>query len=124
MSLYRDSLATPRELPEAEVRVANAGHSARAWRSFFYAFFGYFALSLIVWSGIWTSHPSSVTTCGCGDGSLVTWFLAWPAYALTHGLSQFFSTFANTPRASTCWRTRVPPGSGSCLLPSRGSSVL
>ena len=59
---------------------------------------GYTVLSLFVWSGIWTSHPTSVTTCGCGDGSLFTWFLAWPQYALAHGLDPFFSTFVNHPQ--------------------------
>ena len=27
---------------------------------------------------VWSSHPTSTTTCGCGDTSLMTWFLAWP----------------------------------------------
>ncbi len=55
-------------------------------------------LSLLVWSGIWTSHPSSVTTCGCGDVSQFSWFLAWPPYAITHDLNPFFSTFVNHPQ--------------------------
>jgi hypothetical protein len=93
------SLATTGKLPEAGVpRFVKPRNSARPWRSIFYAGVGYSILSLIVWSGIWTTHPTSVTTCGCGDSSLVTWFLAWPAYALTHGLNPFFSTFANHPQ--------------------------
>ncbi len=92
-------LAAPREPPEAgSPRLVKRRYSARPWRSIFYAGVGYSILSLIVWSGIWTTHPTSVTTCGCGDNSLVTWFLAWPAYALSHGLNPFFSTFANHPQ--------------------------
>jgi hypothetical protein len=52
----------------------------------------YLVLSVIVWRGIWTSHPTTVTTCGCGDSSLFTWFLEWPAYAISHGMSPLYST--------------------------------
>jgi len=52
----------------------------------------YLFISLIVWSNVWKGHPTSTTTCGCGDISLVTWFLEWPAYALSHGLNPLYST--------------------------------
>ena len=52
----------------------------------------YSVLSLVVWWNVWTSHPTSTTTCGCGDASLFTWFLEWPAYALEHGNDPFYST--------------------------------
>lgn len=52
----------------------------------------YLVLAVIVWWHIWSTHPTSVTTCGCGDSSLFTWFLEWPAYALSHGLDPFYST--------------------------------
>jgi hypothetical protein len=58
---------------------------------------GYLLLSLFVWSNVWTSHPTSVTTCGCGDSSLFTWYMEWPAYAIAHGLDPFFSTAMNYP---------------------------
>ena len=51
----------------------------------------YLILSLIIWSHIWTSDPTTTFTCGCGDGSLVTWFLEWPAYAISHGLNPLYS---------------------------------
>ena len=44
---------------------------------------GYLALALAVWWNVWSSHPTSTTTCGCGDTSLMTWFLAWPAHAIS-----------------------------------------
>jgi hypothetical protein len=53
---------------------------------------GYLALSVVLWWHVWSSHPSSVTMCGCDDPSLFVWFLEWPAYALAHGHNPFFST--------------------------------
>jgi len=57
----------------------------------------YLALALVLWSGVWLHHPTSTSTCGCGDTSLLTWFMAWPAYALRHGDALFFSTRALHP---------------------------
>ncbi len=56
------------------------------------SFAGYLALSVLVWWGAWSTHPTSVTTCGCGDTSLFLWFLEWPAYAMAHGHNPFYST--------------------------------
>lgn len=53
---------------------------------------GYACLSLVVWWNVWSSHPASTTTCGCGDTSLFLWFIEWPAYALAHGLNPLYST--------------------------------
>jgi hypothetical protein len=52
----------------------------------------YLLLAVLVWWNVWSSHPTSTTTCGCGDSSLFTWFLEWPAYALSHGLNPLYST--------------------------------
>ncbi len=51
----------------------------------------YLAAAVVLWWHVWTSHPAAITTCGCGDTSLFTWFLAWPAYALSHGHSVLWS---------------------------------
>lgn len=56
------------------------------------AFVAYLALSVLMWWHVWSSHPTGVTTCGCGDASLFLWFLEWPAYALAHGHNPFYST--------------------------------
>jgi hypothetical protein len=58
---------------------------------------GYLALSLVAWWNVWTTHPTSTTTCGCGDSSLFTWFIEWPAYAMTHGLDVLHSTAVGHP---------------------------
>jgi hypothetical protein len=52
----------------------------------------YLALSGLLWWHVWSTHPTSVTTCGCGDPALFLWFLEWPAYALAHGHNPFYST--------------------------------
>jgi hypothetical protein len=57
----------------------------------------YLLLSAIVWSNVWTTSPSSVTTCGCGDTSLFIWFLEWPAYAISHGLNPLHASAAGYP---------------------------
>jgi hypothetical protein len=58
----------------------------------------YVALAGALWSGVWFHHPTSTATCGCGDTSLLTWFMSWPAYAITHGHSLLFSTRALHPQ--------------------------
>lgn len=52
----------------------------------------YLAVSVGLWWHVWTSHPTTTFTCGCGDPALFLWFLAWPAYAIAHGQSLFYST--------------------------------
>jgi hypothetical protein len=52
----------------------------------------YLVLSVLVWWHVWTNHPSSTTICGCGDPSVFTWFIEWPAYAIAHGHNPLYST--------------------------------
>jgi len=56
------------------------------------AFGAYLALSIVLWWHVWSTHPTTVTICGCDDPSLSVWFLEWPAYALAHGHNLFYST--------------------------------
>ena len=67
------------------------------WRGVVVAAVGYLLVSMVVWWNVWTSHPTSTTTCGCGDTSLFTWFLDWPAYAAAHGLNPMYSTAIHVP---------------------------
>lgn len=53
---------------------------------------GYLVLSVAMWWHVWSGHPASTATCGCGDPALFLWFIAWPAYALAHGHNPFFAT--------------------------------
>ncbi|MGO8873603.1 MAG: hypothetical protein ACLQPH_19810 [Acidimicrobiales bacterium] len=61
------------------------------------ALVAYSLISVFIWSNVWTTSPSSVTTCGCGDTSLFTWFLEWPAFAISHGLNPLHSSAAGYP---------------------------
>ena len=51
----------------------------------------------MLWWGVWSTHPSTTTTCGCGDAARFLWFFEWPAYALTHGHSPLYSTWLFHP---------------------------
>ena len=73
-------------------------HATRSrWTAHGLAALLYLVLALVLWSGVWLHHPTSTSTCGCGDTSLLTWFMAWPAYALRHGDALLFSTRALHP---------------------------
>ena len=67
------------------------------WTAHGLATAAYLVLAVAVWWGVWSGHPTTTSTCGCGDTSLLTWFMAWPAYALRHGGGLFFSTRALHP---------------------------
>lgn len=69
-----------------------------AARAFAAASFGYLCVSLVIWWHVWSGHPASTVTCGCGDPALFLWMLEWPAYALTHGHSLFYSSSMFHPK--------------------------
>ncbi len=78
---------------------------------------GYIVLSLALWWHIWTAHPSSTTTCGCSDSSLFQWFLAWPAYAISHGLNPLFSSAQFYPHGINLLSNTAVLGVGIVLAP-------
>jgi hypothetical protein len=53
--------------------------------------------AVVLWWHVWSGHPSSTLTCGCGDPAQQVWFTAWPAYALAHLHSLVFSGAVNVP---------------------------
>ncbi len=57
----------------------------------------YLLLAVGLWWGVWSTHPSSTTTCGCGDAARFLWFFSWPAYALGHGQSLLWSQWLFHP---------------------------
>ncbi len=67
------------------------------WSAHGVAAAAYLVLAVGLWWGVWSGHPTTTATCGCGDTSLLTWFMAWPAYALTHADPLLFSTRALHP---------------------------
>jgi hypothetical protein len=50
-----------------------------------------------MWWQVWSGHPTAMMTCPCGDPSSFVWYLAWPAYAIRHGHSLFFSSRVHVP---------------------------
>jgi hypothetical protein len=77
----------------------------------------YLALALIVWWHVWSGHPTSTTTCGCGDSSLFTWFLEWPAYAISHGLNPLYSAAMFHPTGINLLSNTAEVGIGVVLAP-------
>ncbi len=57
----------------------------------------YLVLGVALWWGIWSTHPTTVTTCGCGDAARFIWYFRWPAFALTHGHDVLYSTYLFHP---------------------------
>ena len=77
----------------------------------------YLALSLLLWWHVWSGHPTTTTTCGCGDSSLFTWFIAWPAYAISHGLNPLYSTALFHPTGVNLLSNTAVVGIGIVLAP-------
>jgi hypothetical protein len=57
----------------------------------------YLAGAVAMWWHVWSGHPTSTMTCDCGDPASFVWFLAWPAYAISHGHSLFLATQSHFP---------------------------
>jgi branched-subunit amino acid transport protein len=57
----------------------------------------YLVLGIGLWWGLWSTHPTATTTCGCGDAARFLWFFEWPAYALGHGQTVLHSTWLFHP---------------------------
>jgi hypothetical protein len=92
-SLIAGSLVVPddADTEQPEIEPGSVAHN-RGWASLLLAGCTYSVLSAFVWWNVWSNHPTSTTTCGCGDTSLFIWFIEWPAYAFTHGLNPLYST--------------------------------
>jgi len=76
---------------------SDAAPAAGGRRGLLAAAAAYLALGMGLWWGAWSSHPTSTTTCGCGDAARFLWFFRWPAYALAHGHGVFHSTWLFHP---------------------------
>ena len=94
-----------------------AGRGVRGWRSLLVGAGAYLVLAVGLWWNVWSTHPTSTTTCGCGDTSLFTWFLEWPAYALAHGLNPFYSTYLFHPGGINLLSNTAEVGLGIVLAP-------
>src|SRR3984885_4318591 len=87
-------------VPPAPEDLAGVGPVVRALRTagFHLVVLGAFTVpAIVLWWDVWTGHPSASLTCGCGDPAQEVWFMAWPAWAISHLHSLFFSGAVNVP---------------------------
>ncbi|MFZ0249511.1 MAG: hypothetical protein WAL61_06165, partial [Acidimicrobiales bacterium] len=73
--------------------------------------------AVILWWHVWSGHPSSVLTCGCGDPAQEVWFMAWPAWAMSHLHSIVFSGAVNVPHGANLLSNTSGPLVGVVLAP-------
>src|SRR3984957_15123843 len=73
--------------------------------------------AIVLWWQVWSGHPSSALTCGCGDPAQEVWFMAWPAWAITHLHSLFFSGAVNVPHGANLLSNTSGPLVGVVLAP-------
>jgi hypothetical protein len=90
-SRFRAALRIPRPGPAATFRLL------RGVPGWVVAGVVYAAGGVAMWWQVWSGHPSATMTCECGDPSSFVWYLAWPAYAISHGHSLFFSARVHVP---------------------------
>lgn len=82
----------PGSYPRPVGRGRHASSRSRTARTLSAGFVGYLLLSVLIWWNVWSSHPTTVTSCGCGDASLFIWYIEWPAYAVLHGHNLLYSS--------------------------------
>jgi hypothetical protein len=57
----------------------------------------YLLAGVAMWWRVWAGHPTSSMVCACGDPASFAWFISWPAYAVSHGHSLFFTAQVHVP---------------------------
>jgi hypothetical protein len=73
--------------------------------------------AIVLWWHVWSGHPSSLLTCGCGDPAQEVWFMAWPAWAISHLHNVFFSSVVNVPHGANLLSNTSGPLVGVVLAP-------
>lgn len=77
----------------------------------------YVAVAVGVWWHVWTGHPTSEMTCGCGDPALFVWSFGWIAHAIAHGDNPFLSTAIFHPHGMNLLSNATAPLDGFLLAP-------
>ena len=85
------------QAPFAPLGPGRIGRGARTVGFHLIALACFSAPAVVLWWHTWSGHPSSSLTCGCGDPAQEVWFMAWPAWAITHLHSVVFSGAVNVP---------------------------
>jgi len=105
---------------EPSGRHAGAGRAQRGLRTvgFHVVALACFTVpAIVLWWHVWSGHPSSALTCGCGDPAQEVWFMAWPAWAITHLHSVVFSGAVNVPHGANLLSNTSGPLVGVVLAP-------
>jgi hypothetical protein len=64
-----------------------------------------------------TASGRVLPNCACGDTAQGVWFLAWPAFALRHGLNPLFSSWVNYPHGINLMDATASPALGILAAP-------
>ncbi|MFZ0667802.1 MAG: hypothetical protein WAM97_18795, partial [Acidimicrobiales bacterium] len=65
----------------------------------------------------WDGHLGSTATCACSDAGQEIWFMAWPAYALSHLSNPFFSSAVWSPNGVNLLSNASAPLIGITMAP-------
>lgn len=103
--------------PQAE-RVERQG---RTWRSVLAVGAAvtvvYLAIAVVIEWQVWSGHPTSDMSCGCGDPALFVWSFGWVAHAVAHGQNPFFSHAIFHPDGVNLLANATAPLFGFVLAP-------
>jgi hypothetical protein len=73
--------------------------------------------SVVLWWHAWTIGAASSIRCDCLDPAQQVWFVAWPAFAVSHGLSPFSTTWLWPPGGVNLLSNASAPLIGLALAP-------
>jgi hypothetical protein len=73
--------------------------------------------AVVLWWNAWSEGAASTVRCSCLDPGQQVWFIAWPAYALAHGLNPFFSTWLWAPHGVNLLNNASAPLASLVLSP-------
>jgi hypothetical protein len=110
----------PPETADAASSAHRADHGRRTLRAVAFhllALACFTVPAVILWWHVWSGHPSSMLSCGCGDPGQEVWFMAWPAWAVAHLHSVFFSGAVNVPHGANLLSNTSGPLIGVLLAP-------
>lgn len=75
------------------------------------------APAVVLWWHAWAGGPASTIRCACLDPGQQVWFVAWPAFALVHGLNPFTTTWLWPPLGANLLANASSPLVGLVLAP-------
>lgn len=106
-------LAPPEEAPPGPDRLTRVRSAATQL-----GVIGIFALpAVVLWWNAWSRGARSTVRCTCLDPGQQVWFIAWPAYALSHLLDPFATLWLWPPHGVNLLANASAPLAGLVLTP-------